>query len=150
MRTGVLAVALAALLGGSAWSQGGGDQPPHAWVFGSWTGGLFPPTDTEGPRCTGQPSVIFTRDVVMRSSPFDVAYRQRLVETVATTPESLDFRLVPVPPQRGPFGPQVPPDVGFGCSGNPNLLRVQRVGPDEIRFPDCADFPAPLRRCVGR
>jgi hypothetical protein len=48
------------------------------------------------------------------------------------------------------FGGRVPPDGGFGCSGNPNLLRVERRGPDEITFPDCSEFPSPLKRCVAK
>jgi hypothetical protein len=149
MLVGLVLVAATGLsLGGSSRAQQG--DPPHAWVFGSWTGGIFPPTDTEGPRCTGQPTVIFTRDVVMRASPLDVPYRQRLIETVAAQPEALDFRFVPAAPQSTPFGARLPPDIGFGCPGGPNTLRVERRGPDEIVFPDCADFPSPLKRCVGR
>lgn len=142
----LLAASLA--LGGSVGAQPGG-EPPHAWVFGSWTGGIFPPTDTEGPRCTGQPVVIFTRDVVLRAPTLDVAYRQRLIETVTAGEDSLEFRLVPAPPQMTPLGPRVAADIGFGCPGGPNGLRVERRGPNEIVFPDCADFPSPLRRCVG-
>jgi hypothetical protein len=145
---GVLVVAMVLALGAGGSAQQG--EPPHAWVFGSWTGGIFPPGDTEGPRCTGQPSVIFTRDVVMRSSVFDVAYRQRLIETVAAEPATLEFRFVPMQPQSTPFGARLPPDAGFGCPAGPNVLRVERRGPDEIVFPDCAEFPSPLRRCVGR
>lgn len=148
MRRWVLVAAMALMLGESGMAQPGGD-PPHSWVFGSWTGGLFPPTDTQGPRCTGQPTVVFTRDVIMRVSTFDVAYRQRLIETVAAEPNALEIRLVPAPPQNTPFGARLPPDVGFGCPGGPNSLRVQRSGPDEITFPDCAEFPSPLKRCVG-
>lgn len=147
MRRGMLVMAMALALGGSAGAQQG--DPPHAWVFGSWTGGMFPPGETHGPRCTGQPSVIFTRDVVMRASVFDVAYRQRLIETVATSPETLEFRLVPVPAQSGPLGSRLPPDIGFGCAGGPNSLQVERRGPNEIVFPNCRDFPSPLVRCVG-
>jgi hypothetical protein len=144
---GMLVVAAVLALGGTGSAQQG--QPPHAWVFGSWTGGIFPPTDTEGPRCTGQPTVIFTRDVVMRSSVFDVAYRQRLIETVAAEPDRLEFRFLPLAAQNTPFGPRLPPDAGFGCEAGPNVLHVQRRGPDEIAFPNCADFPSPLKRCVG-
>ncbi|MGG5822590.1 hypothetical protein [Falsiroseomonas sp. HW251] len=147
MRRWMLAVAmvLALAAGGSA-QQG---QPPHAWVFGSWTGGIFPAADTEGPRCTGQPTVIFTRDVVMRASVFEVPYRQRLIETVAADPDVLEFRFVPVQAQSTPFGARLPADFGFGCPAGPNVLRVERRGPDEIVFPDCGEFPAPLKRCVG-
>jgi hypothetical protein len=148
MRPGMLVLAAALALGGSVGAQPGG-EPPHAWVFGSWTGGIFPPTDTQGPRCTGQPSVIFTRDVVMRAATLDVPYRQRIIETVSAGPESLEFRLVPAAPQATPLGPRLPPDVGFGCPAGPNSLRVERRGPNEIVFPDCGEFPSPLRRCVG-
>jgi hypothetical protein len=144
----MLVVAAALALGGSVGAQTGGD-PPHAWVFGSWTGGIFPPVETQGPRCTAQPSVIFTRDVVLRSATLDVPYRQRIIETVAASPDALEFRLVPALPQATPLGPRVPPDAGFGCPGGPNSLRVERRGPDEIVFPNCAEFPSPLRRCVG-
>ena len=145
----MLAVATLLTLGGSSEAQQGG-QPPHAWVFGSWTGGIFPAADTEGPRCLGQPTVIFTRDVIMRASTLDIPYRQRLVETVTAGPEALDFRLVPAAPQATPFGARMPPDIGFGCPGGQDTLRVERRGPDEIVFPDCAQFPSPLKRCVGR
>ena len=68
---------------------------PHEWLFGSWTGGFFPPSDTEGPRCTAQPTVIFTRDVVMRTGLLDPAYRQRVIETVATRDNGASFRFQP-------------------------------------------------------
>jgi hypothetical protein len=87
--------------------------------------------------------VIFTRDVVLRSSPLDVAMRQRLVQTATATPTGVEFRLVPI----GPPGARVQPGVGFGCS-DPNLLRVERRGTDEIVFPDCDEFPSPLKRCT--
>ena len=133
---------------GVAIAQNRAAQPPHAWLFGAWTGGLYPPIDTEGPGCFGQPTVIFTRDVVMRVSSLEVAYRQRLIETVAGRADgSLEFRLVG-PPAAAPLGGRSPPDIGFGCGGNPNLLRVERRGPDEIAFTDCAEFPSPLRRCT--
>jgi hypothetical protein len=148
MRKVVLLMAVALGLGGSVAAQTGG-EPPHAWAFGSWTGGIFPAGETTGARCTGQPSVIFTRDVVLRASVFDVAYRQRLIETVQATDNVLEFRLVPVPAQSGPLGSRLPPDIGFGCAGGPNSLRVERRGPNEIVFPNCADFPSPLQRCVG-
>lgn len=147
MRRWVLVTAMVLTVGGSGMAQQG--EPPHAWVFGSWTGGLYPPTETSGPRCTGQPSVIFTRDLVLRASPFDIGYRQRAIETVAADPNLLDFRFVPAPPQQTPFGPRPAQDAGFGCPAGPNMLRVERRGPNEIAFPDCADFPFPLQRCVG-
>ena len=120
---------------------------PHAWLWGTWTGGVYPPTDTEGPACFGQPVLIFTRDVIMRISPIDVAYRQRLVETVAGGPDGVEFRLAPAGASIGPLGGMLPPDSAFGCA-NPNNLRVERRGPNEIVFPNCAEFPSPLRRCL--
>jgi hypothetical protein len=144
----MLVAAMMLTLGGSGAAQQGG-EPPHAWVFGSWTGGIFPPGETSGPRCTGQPTVIFTRDIVMRASALDIPYRQRLIETVAAEPQALEFRMVPAAPQNTPFGARLPPDIGFGCPGGPNVLRVERRGPDEIVFPNCAEFPSPLKRCVG-
>ena len=125
--------------------------PPHEWVFGVWTGGQFPPGDTDTPACFGSPTVIFTRDVVMRIAAFDAAYHQRPVETAATLPDGgLEFRFVSAAPAARAMGARLPPDIGFGCGGSPDLLRVQRRGPDEIAFPDCADFPSSLKRCVPR
>lgn len=130
----------APLLAGGAAAQDR-PAPPHEWLFGSWTGGLFPPSDTEGPRCTAQPTVIFTREIVMRVGILDPAYRQRGIETVAARPDGAAFRFTPVGAGR------LPPDVGFGCPGGPNELEVRRIGPDEIAFPNCRDMPSPLRRC---
>ncbi|MBR0658760.1 hypothetical protein [Neoroseomonas oryzicola] len=123
------------------------DRPPapHEWLFGSWTGGIFPPADTEGARCLGQPTVIFTRDVVMRTALLDPSYRQRLIETVATREDTASFRFTPAAP--GGMASRLPADFGFGCPGGPDELIVQRVGPDEITFPNCREMPSPLRRC---
>jgi hypothetical protein len=115
---------------------------PHEWLFGSWTGGMFPAADTIGPRCTAQPTVIFTRDVVLRSGLLDPAYRQRIIETVVTRADGATFRFTPLP-----GGARLPPDIAFGCPAGPDVLEVRRIGPDEIAFPECRDFPSPLRRC---
>jgi hypothetical protein len=128
-----------------AWAQR--QPPPHAWVFGSWTGGQFPPADSSGPECFGNPVVIFTRDLVLRATALDLAFRQRSIETVALTQNGLEFRLTPLLPSASPGGPRLPPDFGFGCGNNPNLLRVERRGPDEIVFTGCTEFPSPLKRC---
>lgn len=117
--------------------------PPHAWLFGSWTGGMFPPADASNPTCLGQPTMIFTRDVIMRATPLDFSYRQRLIETVAGQENGVEFRLTPVPLPGG----RLPPDFAFGCQGGPNSLTVENRGPDEIAFPNCAEMPFPLRRC---
>lgn len=114
--------------------------PPHEWMFGSWTGGIFPAVDTEGPGCFGNVALIVMRDLIMRVSSLDYAYRQRAIESVAVTPDGLEFRLIPV--QGRPM-----PEIGFGCDGNPNLLRVSRRGPDEVLLPGCVEFPGALRRC---
>ncbi len=114
--------------------------PPHEWMFGSWTGGIFPAVDTEGPGCFGNVALIVMRDLVMRVSSLDYAYRQRAIESVAVTPDGLEFRLIPFPGR--PM-----PEIGFGCDGNPNLLRVTRRGPDEVLLPGCVEFPGALRRC---
>jgi len=121
--------------------------PPHEWVFGSWIGGQFPPGEIAGQQCQGSATVIFPRDVVMRASALEVAYRQRIIETVALVPDGLEFRFLPPAPTGGSFGGRSPPDAGFGCDNNPNLLRVRRRGPDEIIFPGCVEFPSTLRRC---
>lgn len=114
--------------------------PPHEWLFGTWTGGIFPAVDTQGPGCFGNAVVIFTRDVIMRMANLDIAYRQRLIETVALTADGVDIRLVSQ-------GGRALPESGFGCENNPDLLRVTRRGDDEIAFPNCIEFPSVLRRC---
>ncbi len=149
-RKAMMAAVVLGLAGGLAGSPTAQQaDPPHAWVFGTWTGGIFPAGETEGARCTGSPAVIFTRDVVLRASPFDAVYRQRLVETVSGGPEALEFRFAPAPPQASAFGARLPADFGFGCPAGPNALRVERRGPNEIAFPNCGEFPLPLRRCTG-
>ena len=37
-----------------------------------------------------------------------------------------------------------------GCASGPDVLRVERRGPDEIAFPGCGEFPSPLKRCTTR
>ena len=127
--------------------------PPHAWLFGAWTGGVFPPPVTlNAQECLAQPTVIFTRDSVFRVSITDPAYVQRLVETVRGTGNGVAFRFVAplgTPDTRAgtfdftqePAG--APP---FGCT-DPNGLQVQRRSENEISFPNCPAFPYPLVRC---
>jgi hypothetical protein len=51
---------------------------PHAWLFGSWTGGLFPaPSGLTAELCLAQPVVIFTRDLVLRATLTDQTYPWR-------------------------------------------------------------------------
>jgi hypothetical protein len=132
-----------------------GNLPPHSWLFGAWTGGLFPPPSTLGAQeCLALPVVIFTRDIVMRAVITDQLYAQRLVETARAMPEGVEFRFArsPAAAPAGPFS--LSPgggsgDVGFGCI-SPDILRVQRRTENEISFPGCTDFPYPLVRCPAR
>ena len=132
-----------------------GNLPPHAWLFGSWTGGLFPPPSAIGAQeCLSMPVVIFTRDIVMRAVITDETYTQRLVETARVTAEGVEFRFTSAAPPaaQGPFGLSSgagPAAAGFGCS-SPDVLRVQRRTENEISFPGCSDFPYPLVRCPAR
>jgi hypothetical protein len=132
-------------------AQGPG-LPPHAWLFGSWVGGLYPPPVTlSAEECLAQPVVIFTRDVVLRSTFTDVSYTQRAIETVRATASGAEFRLVPPTPQASEGGTLFPQPgttqvVGFGCE-TPNVLHVQRHGENQISFPHCTEFPYPLIRC---
>lgn len=145
-----LALALLAALPGAARAQPAPAPvgPPHVWAFGIWTGGLFPVGDPDPATCIANATVIILRDVVMRASVLDVAYRQRLIETVGPTPTGgLQLRLVPVAPVGGAFGGRVPPDSGFGCDGTADLLTIERRGPNEISFPNCREFLSPLKRC---
>ena len=82
----------------------------------------------------------------MRTGILDVGYRQRGIETVAGAADGVQFRFVPAAPS-GTLASRLPPDIGFGCAGNPDTLNVERRGPNEIAFPGCTDFPLALRRC---
>jgi hypothetical protein len=148
----IVTMALAVLSTAPARAQG--NLPPHAWLFGAWIGGIFPPPSTlSAQECLAMPVVIFTRDIVMRAVITDQIYTQRLVETARVTAEGVEFRLTRPPAvASGPFS--LSPggginDVGFGCI-SPDILRVQRHTENEISFPGCTDFPYPLVRCPGR
>src|ERR1700761_6380890 len=70
--------------------------PPHAWLFGAWTGGLFPPPSAVGAQeCLAQPVVIFTKDLVMRVVITDTAYTQRVIETARADAQGVQFRFAP-------------------------------------------------------
>jgi hypothetical protein len=148
MRFIAAAIALLAALPACAQSP----LPPHAYLFGAWIGGLYPPPATiSAQQCLGSPVVIFTRDVVMRAVITDQTYTQRQVETARTTAAGTEFRFLTSPASLasgGPFSLAGPAsaDVGFGC-GSPQVLRVQRHGENEITFPGCTEFPYPLVRC---
>jgi hypothetical protein len=150
----LLSLALLALPGAAMAPARGG--PPHAWLFGTWTGGLFPVT---GPltaeACLAQPTVIFTRDVVLRAMLTDVTFAQRVVATARTNPGVTDFLFAPgVDPaaatSSGLLGLEAPKAAqGFGCE-SPDVLHVLRRTDNEITFPGCGDFPNPLIRCPAR
>lgn len=137
-------------IGGSSGPAAAQGEPPHAWLFGAWTGGLFPvPPGLTTQACLAQPVVIFTRDVVLRASLTDVAYSQRVVETARTTPGRTEFRLAPALDNSAgglldTSASKLAP--GFGCE-NANVLHVVRNSDDQISFPGCSDFPEPLVRC---
>ena len=131
-----------------------GNLPPHAWLFGEWIGGLYPPpSSVTAQECQAQPVVIFNRDTVMRAVITDTNLVQRLIETARVTASGVEFHFAPAVRQApGPFS--VSPegnggDIGFGCPGS-DVLNVQRRSDNEISFPGCTDFPYPLVRCPGR
>ena len=143
----LLAALVAAPAADPAFAQGA--QPPHAWLFGTWTGGIFPvPSNLPAQACFSQPVVIFTRDLVMRATLVEQTLTQREIQTARAVPGGIEFRL---------SGTAVAPGAlvggarggGFGCA-SPDLLTVRRQGENEISFPGCADFPNPLVRCQTR
>jgi hypothetical protein len=111
--------------------------PPHAFLFGTWTGGLFPVLDGMLEQdCRMEPSVVFGQDVVAHSSLTSTVMTRRVIETVRTSPAGAEFRLTPDPSD----------PTGFGCE-DANVLHVAREEGGAITFPHCAAFPYPLRKC---
>ena len=111
--------------------------PPHAWLFGTWTGGLFPVLEGMAAQdCRTQPTVAFAQDVVGHTSLTGATMTRRVIETVRTSPTGAEFR----------FSPDEDDSSSFGCE-DPNLLHVARENNDMISFPHCAAFPYPLVRC---
>jgi len=152
----MISIATAALLAGASPRPAGAQsgQVPQAWLFGAWTGGVFPPPSSFNVQeCLAQPVVIFTRDVVMRAASMDVTYIQRVIETARGTGTGVDFHFAQAPASapQGPFSLSAggSSDAGFGCE-SPDELHVQRRTENEISFPHCKDFPYPLVRCSGR
>ncbi len=128
-------------------------QPPHAWLFGTWTGGIFPtPSGVTAQACLSQPVVIFTRDIVLRATLTSDLYTQRVIESARTSPNGAEFRFTEaLPAAAGPLGlSDQAADTGFGCADGPDVLHIERKTENEITFPRCADFPYPLIRCPGR
>ncbi len=146
-----LSLALAALPGGASAATQDARQPPHAWLFGTWTGGIFPvPSGLSSQACLSQPVVIFTRDLVLRATLTEQVLTQREIETARSSPQGTEFRFAAAPGGgSGLLDSGVGRANGFGCT-SPDELHVQRRGENEIAFPGCADFPNPLIRCQAR
>jgi len=139
----IVAVTAVLLSAGGASAQ----ALPHSWLFGTWTGGLFPVTPGGIAEACRTPTVMFSKDAVARSSLIDPAFTPRAIETVRANPKSAEFRLTATTPAA--MSTSAETDAGFGCE-NPDVLHVARAGENEISFPGCADFPNPLVRCPGR
>ena len=115
-------------------------EPPHAWLFGVWTGGLFPVLDgMTAQDCRSQPTVVFAQDEVDHAGLIATGMTQRIIETVRASPTGAEFRLTPSDAD----------PAGFGCD-NPDDLHVARDNDNMVRFPNCAAFPYPLERCPRR
>ena len=111
--------------------------PPHAWLFGVWTGGLFPVLDGMLEKdCSTQATVGFAQDTVAHTTLLNNGMVRRVIETVRTSPTGAEFRFAPIETDL----------AGFGCD-DPNALHVERINADMISFPNCAGFPYPLQRC---
>jgi hypothetical protein len=129
---------------------------PHAWLFGEWTGGLFPvPEKLTAQACLGEPTVIFTRDAVMRAALTEVTYAQRVIVTARTAAGQTDIQFTPAldplaATSNGLLGLDQPKAAaGFGCE-SPDVLHVRRINENQIAFPGCREFPNPLVRCPAR
>ena len=149
----LLPLALASMPCAPAQSQSG---PPHAWLFGAWSGGLFPASSTPSAQaCLGQPTVIFTRDVVLRATLTDVTYVQRVIVTARATAGETDIVFTPAVDalaanSSGLLGLAQPKAAaGFGCE-SADVLHVKRISDTEVQFPGCSEFPNPLVRCPSR
>ena len=154
-RTALFLAALLALSGAvlpaAAQAQSGAPaQPPHAYLFGTWTGGLFPvPSNMSPQACLSQPVVIFTRDLVLRATLTEQTLIQREIETARANANGTDFRFAATGAPAGLLGAGSAGAIGFGCE-DPETLHVQRRGENEIAFPGCAEFSYPLVRCHTR
>ncbi len=122
--------------------------PPHAWLFGMWAGGIYPaPPDMTPAECRARATFVVSQDAVIHSTLTHPDAIENLIASVRGTPEGTIFLLAPTNTQPQTIA-GLPEDLGFGCP-DPNVLRVVRVGPNRIAFPDCKGFPSPLVRCRG-
>ena len=120
-------------------SQASANQPPHAWLYGTWTGGLFPVLAGMAPQdCRAQPTVQFGKDTIEHASLLGTGMVPRSIATVRATPTGAEFTLIP----------ETTATPGFGCD-NPDDLHVTRNGLNEIIFSGCSAFPYPLERCTS-
>jgi hypothetical protein len=120
--------------------------PPHAWLFGMWAGGVYPaPPNMSPAECEARATFVVTQDAVIHSTLTHPDAIQNLIASVRGTPNGTIFLLAPSDTKPDTIG-GVTEDLGFGCP-EPNILRVVRVGPNQIAFPDCKGFPSPLVRC---
>ncbi len=120
--------------------------PPHAWLFGAWAGGILPaPPGMSAAECEARTTFVVTRDVILHSTLTHSGPIQNLIASVRGTPTGTIFALAPTDTKPETIG-GIPEDLGFGCP-QPDVLRVVKVGPNEIRLPDCTGFPSPLVRC---
>jgi hypothetical protein len=153
MRRTALALLATLMLSAPSHAQSGG---PHSWLFGEWTGGLFPvPESMSAQACLGQPTVIFARDVVLRAVLTDVTFTQRVIVTARTTAGQTDIQFTPAldslaATSNGLLGLDQPKAAaGFGCESE-DVLHVRRLSENQIVFPGCKEFPNPLVRCPGK
>ena len=120
--------------------------PPHAWRFGAWAGGVLPaPPDMSASECQARATFVVTKDAVIHSTLTHPDAIENLIASVRGAPNGTIFALAPTDTKPQTIA-GIPEDLGFGCP-QPDILRVVRVGPNEIRFPDCSGFPSPLVRC---
>lgn len=120
--------------------------PPHAWLFGMWAGGVYPaPPHMSAQECQERATFVVTQDAVIHSTLTHPTAIQNLIASVRGTPNGTVFVLAPPDVKPETLG-GVTEDLGFGCP-DPSVLRVVKVGPDQIAFPGCTGFPSPLVRC---
>jgi hypothetical protein len=142
------ALALLAGLAGTVLSPASAlaaDAPPHAWLYGSWAGGLYPaPSDMTAAECNAHPTFIVTQDAVLHATLAQPGFVQNLIASVRGTPQGTVFTLAPSGAEAPPGS--LPGIADFGCADS-TTLRVVKSGANQIAFPGCTAFPSPLVRC---
>ncbi len=144
---------LAGMLGASLLSSyaQAAEQPPHAWLYGNWAGGLYPaPPDMTASECNAHPTFIVTQDAVLHATLTEPGYVQNLIASVRGTPQGTVFTLVPSA-EAASAGvlPGATAENDYGCADS-NTLRVVKSGTTSIAFPGCSAFPSPLVRCPAK